>query len=69
MMLATWVGGPWDGRTDVLPDGTESVAVAHAREYVWDFDGTEHGVCYIENRCPVMADTVQLRYVIVWREP
>lgn len=27
-MEATWVGGPWDGRTDELPSYTREVAVA-----------------------------------------
>ncbi len=70
MMEATWMGGPWDGRVDALPDGTESVSVAHACWHDQDAEPTPQGALYyVENTCDVMADVSSMRWIIVWREP
>lgn len=68
---ATWWGGPWDGRTDALPDGIREVRVAVPRK--WGIDPISHDEIpigdYRENRCEVIADIMAARWLILWHEP
>lgn len=55
-MEATWVGGPWDGRTDELPVYARQVAVA-----------CKHEDTYRELVLPVVHTVGGAR--IYWHEP
>jgi len=69
-MLVTWVGGPWDGRCDELPDGAQSVAVAHkkADNYMKAAEPNAYsGPAFVEQTLPVVL-TLQ-GYRIYWHEP
>jgi hypothetical protein len=68
LMEATWVGGPWDGRTDELPEATHRVAVAVARkpEY-WDESDLMPCPDYRELTLPVVHTANGVR--IFWHEP
>ena len=69
-ITAQWKGGPWDGRTDELPDGCESIKIAIARTTVTNETPwyLRESMCYVEHELAV----VQLfpdEYLIIWHEP
>lgn len=70
-MIATWLGGPYDGRSDEIPDGVRAVSVAVVRQ--WGIDALTDAEVpvgdYREARCEVVADIRQARWVILWHEP
>lgn len=70
-MMATWLGGPMDGRTDELPDGVHAVSVAVPGKWAEDrFWGVQVPVGdYREARCPVIRDRHAGGFLILWHEP
>lgn len=69
-IVAEWLGGPWDGRSDALPDGVHEVSVAVPRTWGVDCLSQEPTpIDYREARCEVVADIVRACWVILWHEP
>lgn len=67
-MIATWFGGPYDGRTDELPYGTAAVSVAHPTEWNPHVDAMDQWPSgFVEVRCRL--DYRNKGWVIVWHEP
>lgn len=66
-MIAEWLGGPFDGRDDVLPDNAGAIKVAQPMRYGYDLEGTEMPIGYVEVRCPIVR--TEDGYRIIWHEP
>ena len=65
---AQWVGGPWDGRSDELPDGCYSIKVAVSRARMDAGLANAETVSYVELELQV-CEIFPGEYVIVWHEP
>jgi hypothetical protein len=67
-MIARWLGGPFDGRLDELPNGTHAVSVAHPTGWFQLMDRmASEPIGYVEVRCNVV--NTEHGWVIKWHEP
>lgn len=64
-MIATWFGGPFDGRSDQLPDGCHTVSLALPSNWARMDEWLPTG--YVEVKCHVV--NTAHGWLIVWHEP
>ena len=67
-MIATWLGGPFDGRTDEIPNGSHTVAVAHPTGWASTLAQPNCiPYAFVEVYLPIR--NTDRGWVIVWKEP